>query len=223
MMRRLGALALASAVVKVIVLGALWWQSAARAAGGRSEAPPADAAPAPEAPAQGRGLREMLAAIARRNAELDAREQALAEREAALAALEKTIAAAAAAAGPGGAGARPASGGPPGAAAEPPVVALTKVYETMKPEEAGAILDRLDDATARMILAHMKERSIGAILAAMSRDRAVEVTRVLGGEPVKTAEATAPAAASDAPKAPPAPPAAPPPAGAAETPKKPER
>jgi flagellar motility protein MotE (MotC chaperone) len=211
-MHRLGTLALASAAVKVIVLGVLWWQGAARAAGGRSEAPPPAAAPAP--PPSGRGLREMLAAVAQRNAELDAREKALAEREAALAALEKTIAAAAAAAAPGGAVAQPASGGPPGPAAETPVVALTKVYETMKPEEAGAILDRLDDTTARMILAHMKERSIGAILAAMSRDRAVEVTRVLGGEPAKSPEPAGPAATDAQPK----PPAAPPPPAAPKPP-----
>ncbi|HLK11888.1 MAG TPA: hypothetical protein VKW76_10940 [Candidatus Binatia bacterium] len=209
MMRRLKALALASVAVKVAVLGALWWQSAARAAGDRVDSPAAAPAAAPEPLAQGRGMREMLAAIARRGAELDQREKALADREAAVAALEKTIASAA----PpvvSGAAAPPAAGGP--AEAEAPVVALTKVYETMKPEEAGPILDRLDDSTARAILAHMKERSIGAILAAMSRDRAVEVTKVLGGVPVGTA-AQAPADTAAAPSPPvPATPATPAPA-----------
>jgi flagellar motility protein MotE (MotC chaperone) len=49
----------------------------------------------------------------------------------------------------------------------------------MRPEDAAPILDRLDDATARSVLGCMKERQIGAILAAMAKDRAVALTKLL--------------------------------------------
>lgn len=74
------------------------------------------------------------------------------------------------------------------AASAPVAPALTKIYETMKPEEAGPILDRLDAPTLIAIVGRMKERPLGAILAAMNRDRAVTVTQALasrqrGGAP----------------------------------------
>jgi hypothetical protein len=62
-------------------------------------------------------------------------------------------------------------------------VVVTKIYQAMKPEEAAPIFDRLDDATAMTIFGCMKEKQIGAILAVMSRDRAVALTRVLAGAP----------------------------------------
>jgi len=49
----------------------------------------------------------------------------------------------------------------------------------MRPEEAAPLIDRLDDATARMVLAGMKERQIGAILAVMTKERAVALTKLL--------------------------------------------
>ena len=51
----------------------------------------------------------------------------------------------------------------------------------MRPEEAAPIIDRLDDATATRIFGCMKEKQIGAILAAMNRERAVAVTKALAG------------------------------------------
>jgi flagellar motility protein MotE (MotC chaperone) len=113
------------------------------------------------------------------------REQALAAREAALKTLEKTLAdevthleGLAKAGGvpvPAGAnGAAAAEAAPAGAAG-----GVTKVYESMKPDEAGPIFDKLDDQVALGILRRMKERQIGAILAAMNRDRAVVMTRLL--------------------------------------------
>ena len=58
---------------------------------------------------------------------------------------------------------------------------VAKVYASMNPEEAAPILDRLDDATAKTVLGCMKERQIGAILAAMSKDHAVALARLLAG------------------------------------------
>ena len=59
--------------------------------------------------------------------------------------------------------------------------------------EAAPILDKMDDSTVKGILGTMKERQIGAILAAMNRDRAVAVTKVLaGGAPAPATPAQAP-------------------------------
>ena len=49
-------------------------------------------------------------------------------------------------------------------------------------QEAGPILDHLDDTTAAVILGRMKEKQIAAILAAMNRERAVQLTKVLSGQ-----------------------------------------
>ena len=61
----------------------------------------------------------------------------------------------------------------------PPAPTLPRIYATMKPEEAGPILDLLDDVTVKGILGKMKERQVGALLAAMNRDRAVALTKAL--------------------------------------------
>ena len=58
---------------------------------------------------------------------------------------------------------------------------MTKIYQNMRPEEAAPIIDRLDDETARTIFGCMKEKQIGAILAAMRPERAVAVTKALAG------------------------------------------
>jgi flagellar motility protein MotE (MotC chaperone) len=60
-------------------------------------------------------------------------------------------------------------------------VTVGKIYQSMSPEDAAAILDRLDDATAMSIFAGMRERQIAAILALMDHDRAVALTRALAG------------------------------------------
>lgn len=170
-----------SLIAKAVVLGAWWWTSVA----GPDKATAAEASPAGEAGvssdalAKSRGFRELLEAVQQRGVELDRREQEMAARETALRALEQIL------------GQEPAAveGKPvPAAAAAsgdaPPCsVAVTKIYQTMKPEEAAPILDRLDDATARAIFACMKEKQIGALLAAMKRDRAVALTKALAGKP----------------------------------------
>jgi flagellar motility protein MotE (MotC chaperone) len=216
-MRTLRAMVIVGLVAKVLVLGAWWRTAlAARSAEAASEPRPAAASEARPAPpagepraatalaaeagvpadlfARSRGFRDVLEAVQQRGTALDEREQAIASREAALKALEKTLAdeitriealTRPAGAKPAGAGADTAAG----AAAQAPSAgpALTKIYYTMKPEEAGPILDKLDDPTLVGILGRMKERNLGSILAAMNRDRAVAVTKALAAGEVSAA------------------------------------
>ena len=148
--------------------------------------------------ARSRAFRQMLTAVEERTTTLQQREQALVAREATLHSLEQTVGAQVARlkalAKAGGErvvrapAANPADGEAvaktdPTAAtptdAPPPPNVVAKIYESMKAEEAAPILDRMDDTIVRDILTHMKERQIGAILAAMSKDRAVAVTKAL--------------------------------------------
>ncbi len=199
-MKLLRTLVMASLVIKIAVLGT-WWAGNVRASSSSAEAAPAEAAA--EGTASGpvdvmersRGFRDVLDAVAKRNKELDAREQALAAREAGLAALEATVAEQVArlegGAAPAAAGARPAKAPAPGRPAAKPATAaanakteaappeVTRVYELMKPDEAAPILDKLDDATLRIVLGRMKEKQVGALLAAMNRERAVAFTKML--------------------------------------------
>jgi flagellar motility protein MotE (MotC chaperone) len=156
--------------------GAWWWTGLAAAERMESRDEPATAAVPGELFAKSRGFRDLLQAVEQRGAELDRRERAVVEREAALKALEAALdeqvmqlERAAPAGTPAEAASEPAGCG----------VAVTKIYASMKPEDAAPILDRLDEATARTVLGCMKERQIGAILAAMNRDRAVALTRLL--------------------------------------------
>jgi len=163
--------------LKVLVLGAWWHMSLA-------EARPEAAAPAPGAAAAAeagvpedlftrtRGFRELLEATRKRGEDLDRREEALAGRERTLKALEETL-------GGGQESVAVPLGPTTDAAGKPCAVAVTKVYQGMKAEEAAPILERLDDETARTIFACMSEKQIGAILAAMNRDRAVALTQLL--------------------------------------------
>jgi len=157
----------ASLVGNVAVLGAWWWTGAARAektlgaSAGRV---------APELFARSRGFRELLAAVEQRGHDLDRREDAVAAREAALNALAATLEDQVEKLEPADAG---------GDERWPCAATVTKVYETMKPEDAAPIIDRLDDATATSIFTCMKARQVGAILALMSHDRAVALTRAL--------------------------------------------
>jgi len=142
------------------------------ATAGTNEARP-DAANAK--PSEVRGL---LAAVTRRQAELDARERELTTRAERLQVFEKDVTAkitsleeierrlqarakAATAA--------------VGAAAE----SLAKVYGAMKPTDAAPILERLDEPTVLTIFTRMKEKQIGEILPLMSRDKAIALTRAL--------------------------------------------
>jgi flagellar motility protein MotE (MotC chaperone) len=180
-MRRVPRAVVAAGIAaKLALAGAWWWTSVARAEKTGAGAPGVSA----DLFEKSRGFRELLAAVEQRGQELDRREQVVAEREAALKALEATLGdqvaklepAPAAGAAPGGphdaAAAAAATAGPCG-------VVVTKVYQSMKPEEAAPIIDRMDDATATSIFACMKERQIGAILALMNKDRAVALTKAL--------------------------------------------
>jgi flagellar motility protein MotE (MotC chaperone) len=185
-MRRVRIAMLIGFVIKAAVVGGWWWAGLAAA---RSESGTEPAAPA-GMPAdlfeKSRGFRDILLAVEKRGAELDQREQALGARETALKALEAALGEHVAQLDPTPA---PTAAGTPGAApgatpepaAGPCGVVVTKVYASMKPEEAAPILDRLDDATAKLVLGCMKERQIGAILAAMNKDRAVALTKLLAG------------------------------------------
>ena len=146
---------LAGLAVKAVLVGAWWWTSVARA-----ERPVAEAPVAPDLFAKSRGFRELLEAVRQRGEELDRREQALAETAGRV---------------EGGGGAVP-SGETAGCG-----VAVTKIYQSMRPEEAAPIIDRLDDATATRIFGCMREKQVGAILGAMNRERAVAVTKALAG------------------------------------------
>ena len=173
----------ASLLAKAIVLVAWWWISVADAdrAGAAEASSSGEAAVPSELLAKSRGFRELLEAVQQRGADLDRREQEMAARETALRAIEQTL-------GQGGAPVvegkppAPTAAGTPEEAA-PCSVAVTKIYQNMKPEEAAPILDRLDDATTKAIFACMKEKQIGALLAAMNKDRAVALTKALAGMP----------------------------------------
>lgn len=56
---------------------------------------------------------------------------------------------------------------------------LVKVYETMKPREAAAIMNDLDMAVLLAVLDRMKEAKAAPILAAMQPDKARQVTAEL--------------------------------------------
>jgi len=64
----------------------------------------------------------------------------------------------------------------------------------MRAEQAAGILDRLDDETLRLVFAPMDVRRIGAILAEMSRERAVAFTRTLARDSVASSPPTLAAA-----------------------------
>lgn len=54
---------------------------------------------------------------------------------------------------------------------------LAKVYAAMPPAQAAALLDRLDTEVATSVIVRMKDKKSAAVLAAMSSDRALRVTR----------------------------------------------
>ncbi len=183
-MRVIKGLVLLGLAFKVMVLGLWCWDSVAHA---ERQTKPTDAvAETALVPsdllARSRGFHDLLDAVRQRGQELDEREQAVKARAAAVDALEKTVAEEVARleALVGGKGA-PAPAAEAAAPAAGVAADITKIYESMKAEEAAPILDRLDDATATAILGRMKQKQIGAILAAMNRDRAVALTKALAG------------------------------------------
>ncbi len=68
-------------------------------------------------------------------------------------------------------------------------MSIVRVLESMSPEDAAGILERLDDATLRTVLTRMRERQVAAILAAMNRERAVAVTKAFAGPPLPATNA----------------------------------
>jgi flagellar motility protein MotE (MotC chaperone) len=121
---------------------------------------------------------ELLDAISRRQAELDAREQELANREDRLKALEKDVTT------------KVASlediekrltnqSKATAAASDAAAESLAKIYGGMKPAEAAPILEHLDDATLLRLIGRMKEKQVGEVLPLMTRDKAIMITRAL--------------------------------------------
>jgi flagellar motility protein MotE (MotC chaperone) len=179
--RWLRAAVVGALLAKAAVLGV--WGQGALASGSRPASP--GAAPAAVAPAgrsggatAGADVRELLGAVERRQAELEARARELDQRAERLAVLEQDVTAKIAALEAvekrlaGAAKTRQASD-------EEAAASLAKIYGAMKPAEAAPILDQLDDATVLTIFARMKEKQIGEILPLMSRQRAIVLTQAI--------------------------------------------
>ena len=134
---------------------------------------------APEASVAGRvpddGLARLLEDVHRRGTEIERRERELVQRAAALEALEETI---------GGAlSDLDVRDGAQGSESCRLRGGVTRIYENMRPEEAAQILDQLDDETLRVVFARMEAKQVAAIMAAMSRERAVAFTKTLAADP----------------------------------------
>lgn len=67
------------------------------------------------------------------------------------------------------------------------VARLVKVYESMKPKDAAAVLSRLDDKVQVPVAAAMKERQLAAVMAAMRPDDAKTLTEKLAARFDETA------------------------------------
>ena len=163
-----------SMTVRGLVLGVAnlggWWASRAAATGKEA---PADAPVITSA--EDDGFRRLLEDVRRRSAELDQREREVTERTAALESLEEAVAESLGdLQGKDGvqtAGSCRLRGG------------VTRIYESMRPEEAAQILDQLDDETLRVVFARMDPKQIASIMASMSRERAVAFTKTLATDP----------------------------------------
>jgi flagellar motility protein MotE (MotC chaperone) len=122
--------------------------------------------------------RSLLDAVARRQAELDAREEELNNRDERLKLFEKDVTTKIAALEEIEKRLAPrvkASNAAGDSAAE----SLAKVYGAMKASEAAPILEQLDEATVLRIFGRMKEKQLGEILPLMNRDKAIGLTRSL--------------------------------------------
>jgi flagellar motility protein MotE (MotC chaperone) len=168
--------------VRGLVLGVAisggWWASRAAATG-------TDARPRPAAivSADDDGFHKLLEDVQRRTIELDQHERELTERSAALESLEEAVAESLSGLqgkdDASATGACRLRGG------------VTRIYESMRPEEAAQILDQLDDETLRVVFARMETKQVAAIMASMSRERAVAFTKTLAADPDPTPTAKA--------------------------------
>ncbi len=153
-------------VLGLAILGG-WWASRAATA---TDVHPTAAAIATD---HG-GLEKLLQDVQRRTVELDRREREVTERTAALESLEEAVAESL-----GGLHARDAAEPAGGCRLRG---GITRIYESMRPEEAAQILDQLDDETLRVVFARMDAKQIAAIMASMSRERAVAFTKTLAAD-----------------------------------------
>jgi flagellar motility protein MotE (MotC chaperone) len=162
-------------LVAVAMIG-IWWVAGA---GATNAAPESVVA---ERPGDD-GLQRLLEDVRRRGAEIERRERELVQRAAALESLEQAVGEALSDLevrdGGGTAGSCRLRGG------------VTRIYESMRPDEAAQILDQLDDETLRVVFARMDAKQIAAIMASMSRERAVAFTKTLAADPEPTAARTA--------------------------------
>jgi flagellar motility protein MotE (MotC chaperone) len=163
-MRSIRTTAATGFVLGVAILGG-WWASRAAATSSGPRARPTIASLDDDA------FKKLLEEVQHRTVELDRRERELAERATALESLEDAVATSL-----GGGTAEP--DGPAGTSCRIQG-GVTRIYESMRAEEAAQILDQLDDDTLRVVFARMEPKQIAAIMASMSRERAVAFTKTL--------------------------------------------
>jgi flagellar motility protein MotE (MotC chaperone) len=168
-MRTIRAIGIRGLVFGLAVLGG-WWASRAAATSPEPRPKPAAIA-SPDDDA----FHKLLDDVQRRTTQLDQRERELVERTATLESLEGAVAESLTdlqAKDDGrGTGSCRLRGG------------VTRIYESMRPEEAAQILDQLDDETLRVVFARMEPKQIASIMASMSRERAVAFTKTLAADP----------------------------------------
>jgi flagellar motility protein MotE (MotC chaperone) len=89
------------------------------------------------------------------------------------------------------------------------MASLVKSYETMKPKDAAAIFNGMEDDLLTDIAKSMKPATLAAVLSSMQPKRAEMVTRLLANLAKPPANLTTPTSAPAAPASPAAPPASP--------------
>lgn len=117
-------------------------------------------------------------AVAQRR-KLEMREQAVRASEARLAGQVKQQQQAEAAAKPVGATGANGAAGP-----QLPYDNLARIYQTMKPNRAGPIFEKLDIEVQKEVATRMRERATAQIMANMSPGAAVELSMALAGRKV---------------------------------------
>jgi hypothetical protein len=56
---------------------------------------------------------------------------------------------------------------------------LSRIFAAMKPEDAAVVLEKLDDASVRLLLLNLSDRKAAAILSSMPGEKAAMVTRTM--------------------------------------------
>jgi len=59
------------------------------------------------------------------------------------------------------------------------MLSLIKMYESMSPEEAAAVLSNMPDSTTAQILLQMRGRQAAQIMASLNADKATEISKLL--------------------------------------------